>query len=103
VTLVCALGFENAYALAMRASDAKARGVTRISDLAAHASDFTIGGDYELFARPEWRAIRERHGLAFSAERKAAARGTMEVISAFSTDGRIDAASPAGVAKERLR
>jgi len=99
VVLVADLGFENAYALAMRARDAAALGITRIGDLTPHAPRMTIGGDYEFFSRPEWRALRETYGLRFAGERsmdsslmyQAAAMGNVDVISAFSTDGRIDA------------
>ena len=99
IELVCDLGFENAYALAMRARDADRLGVKRIGDLASHAGGMTVGGDYEFFSRPEWRAIREVYGLRFANERsmdsslmyQAAAAGDVDVISAFSTDGRIAA------------
>ena len=99
IELVCDLGFENAYALAMRARDADRLGIRRIGDLAPHAGTMTVGGDYEFFSRPEWRAIREVYGLRFASERsmdsslmyQAAAAGDVDVISAFSTDGRIAA------------
>ncbi len=99
ITLVGALGFENAYALAVRASDADRLGLRRISDLVAHAPRMSIGGDYEFFARPEWAAIQETYGLRFQRRRsmdaslmyQAAVQGDVDVISAFSTDGRIAA------------
>ena len=99
IELVCDLGFENAYALAMRARDADRLGITRIGDLAPHATGMTVGGDYEFFSRPEWRAVRDAYGLRFATERsmdsslmyQAAAAGDVDVISAFSTDGRIAA------------
>jgi len=99
VELVASLGFENAYALAMRATDARRLGIRTISDLAPHARAMTVGGDYEFFSRPEWRALRDRYGLTFAAQRsmdsslmyQAAATGSVDVISGFSTDGRIDA------------
>jgi osmoprotectant transport system permease protein len=99
VAVVCAFGFENSYALAMRADAASARGVARISDLSALAPQFSIGADYEFLQRPEWKALRTRYGLHFREERsmdpsllvQAAAEGQVDVISAFSTDGRIEA------------
>ena len=99
ISLTGSLGFENAYALAMRRDRAIALGVRTISDLAPHASGLTIGGDYEFFQRAEWRTIRERYGIAMKAERsmdpslmyQAVANGNVDVISAFSTDGRIAA------------
>jgi osmoprotectant transport system permease protein len=99
VTVVCALGFENTYALGMRADRAAALGVRSIGDLARVARDLEIGGDYEFFQRAEWRALVDAYGLAFRAERSmdpslmydAVAAREVDVISAFSTDGRIAA------------
>ena len=99
IEVAASLGFENAYALGMRADLARELGVARIADLAAVASRLEIGGDYEFFQRPEWAALRRSYGLAFRAERsmdpsllyEAAAAGEVDVISAFSTDGRLEA------------
>jgi len=99
VRVVCALGFENTYALAMREDDARARGIARISDLARAAPELALGSDYEFLQRPEWQALRARYGLHFREERsmdpalmvQAIAQGQVDVISAFSTDGRIAA------------
>ena len=63
IRLVGSLGFENAYALAMRRDAAARLGIRSIGDLAAHARQLRIGGDFEFFARPEWRAIRDRYAL----------------------------------------
>jgi osmoprotectant transport system permease protein len=97
IALVAALGFENSYALAMRGSEARRLGIADLSQLAPTAPRMTIGGDYEFFARPEWRAIQSAYGLDFKDQRildtslmyQAAAQGEVDVISAFSTDGRI--------------
>jgi osmoprotectant transport system permease protein len=59
----------------------------------------TIGGDYEFFARPEWEALEDVYGLRFGERRsmdaslmyQAAEQGNVDVIGAFSTDGRIEA------------
>lgn len=99
ITVVGALGFENAYALAMRTAHARALAVTRISDLARHAPGLAIAGDYEFFSRPEWAALTRAYGLAFREQRsmdsslmyQAVAAAQVDVISAFSTDGRIAA------------
>lgn len=99
VTLVAALGFENAYALAMRGDRARALGIATIADLARHAPSLAIGADYEFLERPEWRALVAAYGIAFRSERSmdpslmydALASGQVDVISAFSTDGRIAA------------
>lgn len=99
IDLVAALGFENAYALAMRKSDAERLGIRTIGDLVRHAPNLTMGSDYEFFARPEWKSVVSTYGLRFGEQRsmdpalmyQAAAQGSVDVISAFTTDGRIDA------------
>jgi osmoprotectant transport system permease protein len=99
IEAVGALGFENAYALAMRRQRAEVAGIRSIADLSTHARRLVIGGDYEFFGRAEWIAIRDTYGLAFSEQRtmdpslmyQAAASGQVDVISAFSTDGRLEA------------
>jgi len=99
VDVAAALGFENTYALAMRATRAEALGVSRISDLRARAHELSIGGDYEFFERAEWRALVDAYRLAFRDRRvmdptlmyAAVAAGEVDVISAYSTDGRIQA------------
>ena len=99
VTLLGSLGFENAYALAMRRDRAAALGIQSIEDLAVHAPTLSIGGDLEFFDRPEWEALEEAYGLRFRNRRqfqptfmyKAVADGEVDVISAFSSDGRVAA------------
>lgn len=99
VTMVARLGFENTYALAMRRDHAERSGIRRISDLAGVASRLSVGGDYEFFARPEWAAIVLTYGLEFEQQRsmdpslmyQAVAGEAVDVIGAFSTDGRIAA------------
>ena len=99
IDLICPLGFENAYALAVRRDGAEAWGATRISDLTPRAPSLSIGGDYEFFARPEWVAVRDTYGLRFASQRsmdaslmyQAVAASDVDVISAFTTDGRIAA------------
>jgi osmoprotectant transport system permease protein len=93
------LGFENAYALAMRADRARALGIASLDDLARRAPDLTLGADLEFLSRPEWHAIQAAYGLNFKARRsyqptfmyRALADGQADVISAFSSDGRIAA------------
>lgn len=93
------LGFENAYALAMPRERAETLGVRTISDLARVAPQLNIGGDFEFFGRTEWRALRDTYGLRFANRRecqstfmyRAVADGAVDVISAFSSDGRIAA------------
>ncbi len=99
IQVAATLGFENAYAIAMRARDADAMRLTRLSDLTPLAPGLSMGGDYEFFSRPEWVAIRDTYGLAFGEQRtmdpalmyQAVAQGAVDLISAFTTDGRISA------------
>ena len=99
IQVAATLGFENAYAVAVRARDAEAMRLTRISDLTPLAPGLSMGGDYEFFSRPEWIAIRDTYGLAFEQQRimdpalmyQAVSGGAVDVISAFTTDGRITA------------
>ncbi len=93
------LGFENAYALAMRRDRATALGIRTIADLARVAPGLTLGADLEFLGRPEWRALAAAYGLRFRSARaysptfvyRAVQDGSADVISAFSSDGRIAA------------
>ena len=96
ITLAGALGFENAYALAMKRSEAERLGVKSLADLARAAPQLVIAGDYEFLSRPEWAAIRKAYGLKFKSERTMqpefmypAAGHEVDVISAYTSDGRI--------------
>ena len=99
VTVLGPLGFENAYALTMRSDRAAALGVRTIADLVPHAPQLILGGDLEFLSRPEWAAIRGAYGLSFRAQKSfnptfmysALKDGEADVISAFSSDGRIAA------------
>jgi osmoprotectant transport system permease protein len=97
IAVVGALGFENAYVLAMRRAQARQLNIRRISDLARHAPALRMGADYEFLGRAEWRVLQSVYGLAFATRRsmdpglmyQAVAQENVDVISAFSTDGRI--------------
>ncbi|MGA0599431.1 glycine betaine ABC transporter substrate-binding protein [Caulobacter sp. KR2-114] len=99
VVVMGSLGFENAYALAMREDRAKSLGIKDISDLAGKASQLTLGSDLEFLTRPEWAAVRDAYGLKFRRQTsyqptfmyRALTDGDADVISAFSSDGRISA------------
>lgn len=97
--VVAPLGFENAYALALRGAVARSRGLTTLDDLTGAAPRLTLGGDLEFLDRPEWAAIRDAYGLRFARQKafaptfmyEALKTGDADVISAFSSDGRIAA------------
>jgi osmoprotectant transport system permease protein len=97
--LIGSLGFENAYALAMKQDAARRLGIDTIADLAERAPRLSLGADLEFLDRPEWRTIRDAYALSFRDQRaysptfmyRALASGQADVISAFSSDGRIAA------------
>ena len=99
VTVLGSLGFENAYAFAMNADRAKALGIVSLADLAREAPKLTLGTDIEFLSRPEWKAVDAAYGFRFKARRsfqptfmyRALSGGEADVISAFSSDGRIAA------------
>jgi osmoprotectant transport system permease protein len=93
------LGFENAYALAMNRDRARELGVQNIAELDPFADRLTLGGDPEFFGRLEWSRVREIYGLDAMRTRGmdstfmygAVRDGMVDVITAYSTDGRITA------------
>lgn len=99
ILVVAALGFENTYALAMRRADAERLSIKKLSDLAPHTPRLSIGGDYEIFGRAEWKSLKSIYGFSFSEQRsmdpslmyEAAQSAQVSAITAFSTDGRIAA------------
>lgn len=99
VTCLGPLGFENAYALAMRREDAAKLGVRTLADLAKHAPRMRIAGDLQFFHRPEWTRVRKEYGLSFKEMKPvdptlmypSVKNGAVEVICAYTSDGRIQA------------
>jgi len=99
IHVAATLGFENAYAVAIRATQAEAMGLTRISDLVPFGPTLSMAGDFEFFSRQEWVSIRDTYGLTLSNQRtmdaalmyEAIAEGAVDLISAYTTDGRIAA------------
>ena len=91
------LGFENAYALCMRRDEAERLGIHTIDDLARHAGNLVLGTDYEFLDRTEWAALRDAYNIDFADKRsmdpalmyQAVGEEQVDVITAFSTDGRI--------------
>lgn len=92
-------GFNNTYALAMRRDRAEELGVTKISELAPIAGDLNIGTEYEASVRDDGVPGLQREydfefgdmttldpGLMYTAVEQ----GEVDVITAYSTDGRIE-------------
>ena len=99
VTVLGSLGFENAYAFVMRPDRAAALHIATIADLAREAPKLTLGSDLEFLSRPEWKAVEGAYGLKYKTKKsyqptymyRALMGGEADVISAFSSDGRIAA------------
>jgi osmoprotectant transport system permease protein len=97
VALVASLGFENAYAFALRRDTATKLGVRTLGELATVAPTLSLASDYEFFAREEWRAVERAYSLAFRARRTmdpsllypAIAAGQVDAITAYTSDGRL--------------
>ena len=92
------LGFNDGYALALRADHATALGITRLSDLAAHP-ELKLGLSNEFIGRADgWRGLAQRyglkqtpagldHGLAYDA----IGSKQVDAIDIYTTDAKIDA------------
>jgi osmoprotectant transport system permease protein len=99
--IVClgSLGFENAYALAMRRDEAERLGIRTVNDLSRHAPQLRIASDNQFFSRPEWFRVRDAYRLQFREQVPmdptlmygAVAGGQVDVITAYTSDGRIKA------------
>ena len=93
------LGFENTYAIAVRRDTAQRFGLHTLGDLAQVAAQLSLGADYEFLGRAEWAAVQRTYGMRFGRSTtfdpallyEAVARGEVDAISAFSSDGRIAA------------
>ncbi len=97
ITVAANLGFENAYALAMKAPRAKALGIQSLADLAQNSQSLRLATDTEFQQREEWTALQKTYNLRFARLTaytptlmvRALASDEADVITAFSTDGRI--------------
>jgi osmoprotectant transport system permease protein len=99
--VVClgSLGFEDAYAFAMRRSEARRYGIRTVGDLAGRRRKWKVGSDHQFFGRPEWVQVRDSYGLKDvetvamdpTLMYGAVAEGAVDVIAAYTSDGRIKA------------
>ncbi len=109
VTVAASLGFENAYALAIRRDVAQRLGVKTISDLARAAPRLRLATDLEFQSRAEWAALQRAYGLRFAAMRAytpvlmmaALGDGSADVITAYSSDGALSTADILLLADDR--
>jgi osmoprotectant transport system permease protein len=92
------LGFNNTYALAMRADDARARNIARLSDLKAHP-DVRLGLSQEFIGRADgWPGLKRIYELPFDTPRgldhglayEAIAGRQVDAIDIYSTDAKLD-------------
>jgi len=93
-------GFNNTYAITVRKRDAQMHEWEKISDLIASAPNLRAGFTSEFAERPDgYPGLRKVYGLHFGEVRdfdptlmyEALAKGEVDVICAFATDGRIAA------------
>ena len=97
VTAFAQLGFENAYAFAVTRETAERLGLEAVEDLVG--TGLTLASDPEFFGRPEWTRTRDAYGLGDLKPKgmdstfmyEAVKNGEVDVITAYTTDGRIDA------------
>jgi osmoprotectant transport system permease protein len=99
VGVACSLGFENSYAFALRRALASELGVRRLSDLVPKAARLRAAADYEFWSRSEWTDVKRVYDLDFAEKGvmdpsllyAAVAGSQVDVITAYSSDGRISA------------
>lgn len=92
-----ALGFNDGYALAMKADKAQSLGLTKLSDLARHPT-LRLGLSNEFIGRADgWGGLAKRYGLAnqpsgldHGLAYDAVAAGQTDVIDIYTTDAKID-------------
>ncbi|MBU1054825.1 MAG: ABC transporter permease subunit [Proteobacteria bacterium] len=93
-------GFNNTYAITVRSDDAKKNGWQKISDLAGVAHNLDAGFTSEFAERPDgYPGIKKTYNLSFKIIRdldpslmyEAIHNKKVDVICAFTTDGRIEA------------
>lgn len=95
------LGFENTFVILVRRATADSLGLETISDVAAHAGEWTPGFGYEFTEREDgFPGLKETYGLEFGGQPKAMelgltyralAEGRIDLTAGNSTDGQIDA------------
>src|SRR5262245_932208 len=94
-TMLAPLGFNNTFAILVRGADARARGLTKLSQLAAHAPGWRAGFGYEFLEREDgYPGLASAYGLRFTAPPRvmdlaliyrALAQGQVDVIAGDAT------------------
>jgi osmoprotectant transport system substrate-binding protein/osmoprotectant transport system permease protein len=92
------LGFNNTYAIAVRGDDARAKGITALSDLKAHP-ELKLGLSQEFIGRADgWPGLKRAYALPFATPQgldhglayEAIAQKQVDAIDIYSTDAKID-------------
>jgi osmoprotectant transport system substrate-binding protein len=101
LTVLPSLGFNNTFAIAMRGDDARAKGITKLSDLAICSSRMRLGVGYEFLERQDgFLGMARTYGLQFSAPPRVMDMGLLyralqarqvDVVAGSNTDGMIAA------------
>lgn len=101
ITLLDPLGFENTFAMLVRADDAKRLGLRTISDAAKQAQGWRAGFGYEFLQRQDgYPGLARTYGLRFAAPPtamdlsliyRALAQGQVDFIAGDATSGLIEA------------
>jgi osmoprotectant transport system permease protein len=100
-SMLAPLGFSNTFAILVRTSDARERGLSRLSELAAHAPRWRAAFGYEFLERPDgYSGLAATYGLRFlepprvmdlTLIYRALAERQVDVIAGDATAGLIDA------------
>ena len=95
------LGFNNSFAIVMRGDDARKMGLTKLSELAAHASGMRLGVGYEFLERADgYRGLVRAYDLKFEEEPRVMDLGllyralqnrSVDIVAGSNTDGLIAA------------
>jgi osmoprotectant transport system substrate-binding protein len=93
------LGFDNTFAMAVRGSDARERGLEKLSDAAADTQGFILGAGYEFVERPDgFGALNRAYNLRWTASTKSMDLGLLytalqqkkvSMIAGNATDGQL--------------
>jgi osmoprotectant transport system permease protein len=99
--MLAPLGFNNTFAILVRGNEARQRGLTTLSQLAAHARGWRAGFGYEFIERADgFKGLASTYGLQFAEpprvmdltlSYRALASGQVDVIAGDATAGLIDA------------
>jgi osmoprotectant transport system substrate-binding protein len=101
LTVLPSLGFNNSFALAMRGDDARSRGITRLSQLAAFAPAMRLGVGYEFLERADgFKGLSQTYALQFASPPSVMDLGLLyralqakqvDIVAGSNTDGLIGA------------